>query len=413
MGVLRKNPRTVATVDVTTLGIVPDDGIDDAPILQSALNTLPYDDFYFPPGTYHFSQPVFIPSNKSVRGDQVGVSRIETLVDTAIFRVDSNRFNVTISNFTMERPQTQDSSNEIIRTDNASGVVIENLHIQSSASRAPMINLMFGANNTVRNTVVTDYQVVRTEASPEMPGLHPQVFGVGINFVHNTNVTVANNQVIQNAPLNIDFDAAVIKGVHQSSAIQVINSSSGTVTSNYVFMTGQGMDLGASSYLTVSGNFIDEVHSAGIKLVNGSHHNTIEGNYLRHNGLTGIWVSAGVAGNGGSYENLVQNNTFVGIGKGFGMDFWDTNFALSTPAAIHVQAAQLESDRVRNNTIINNNSYDNDEQRDIVMAEPSNSGSPFEAYINDPNQLKSNTVTNNIEQIGAPPGPPPLEGLPD
>jgi hypothetical protein len=78
-----------------------------------------------------------------------------------------------------------------------------------------------------------------------------------------------------------------------------------------------------------------------------------------------------------------------------------------------VQAAQLESDRVRNNTIINNNSYDNDEQRDIVMAEPSNSGSPFEAYINDPNQLKSNTVTNNIEQIGAPPGPPPLEGLPD
>ncbi|WP_442484553.1 right-handed parallel beta-helix repeat-containing protein [Aeoliella sp. SH292] len=407
MGILQKNPSPAVQkgIDVTTLGIIPNDGVDDSVALQNALNTALEDSFYFPPGTYHFGQHVFIPSNKTLRGDEVGVSKLETLTDTVIFRVDGES-NITVSNFTMERPQTQNSNNEIIRTDLASDLVFEHLHILDSASRAPIISLLGGSDNTVRDSLIENYQVVRSEESPEQPGLHDQVFGVGVNFVGNSNVTVQNNRVIQSTPVAIDFETAVIKGVHQSSAIQVIASVGGAVTDNYVSMTGQGMDLGSSSFLTVAGNFIDEIHSAGIKLVNGSNNNVVEGNYLRNNGLTGIWVSAGVASYGGSFDNLIQDNILVGIGQGFGLDFWDTNFALSTPAAIHLQAAQVGSDRVRNNTIINNRSYDNDEQRGIVVAESSNSGSPFEAYINVPSEEDSNTVHSNIEDTGLAPDPP-------
>ena len=386
-----------ATIDVSTLGALPDDGVNDAVILQNVLNGAIYDDIYLPPGAYHVDRPLFVRSNTTVRGGVGGTSRIETLSDATVFRIDDRTRNVTISNLSIERPQTQDSDNEIIRSDRSSWITIDSVDISSSASRAPMINFMGGSQNAVVNTTISDYQVVRAEPSPEKAGLHLQVFGVGINFVDNLNAKVINNRVIQQTPLPIDLNAAQIKGVHQSSAIQVINSTGAAVAENYILNTGQGMDLGGSSQVYASDNFIDEIHSAGIKLVNGSNNNTIEDNYIRNSGLTGIWVSAGVAGLGGSFENVVRNNTLVGIGKGFGRDFWDQNFALSTPAAIHLQAAQIETDRARRNIIVDNTSYYNDQQRGIVVSEPANSGSPFPAL--------DNQISNNIESADEAPAP--------
>ena len=49
-------------------GAFANDGVNDAVILQTALNNPAYTDVYLPPGVYHFDRTVFIPSNKSVRG---------------------------------------------------------------------------------------------------------------------------------------------------------------------------------------------------------------------------------------------------------------------------------------------------------------------------------------------------------
>lgn len=403
--VLRKNPAAVfsgTTVDITTLGAFANDGVNDAVVLQNALNNPAYKEVYLPPGVYHFDRTVFVPSNKSVRGDNYATTEVRTLADIIPFRFD-HVTGASIANFTITRPQTQDSNAEIIRGDYSSFITVDSIRVVNAGSRAPIILMQYGSYNRVSRCSIYDYQVKRTEPSPENPNNQLQVFGSGITFTGETDITITDCKVVQNTYLSVP--SPIIKGWHQSSAIQVPICVGGTVARNYVYQTGQGIDTSGGSYLIIADNFIEQIHSAGIKLVNGSNNNLIEDNYLRNCGLTGIWVSVGVQGNGGSYENIVRNNTLVGIGKGIGLDFWDFNFGASTPAAIHLQAAKIITDRVRDNIIRSNRTYDNGEQRGVVVAEPAQSSDPYGAI--------NNSISDNVAETSIAPDPPSLSGFLD
>jgi hypothetical protein len=89
-------------------------------------------------------------------------------------------------------------------------------------------------------------------------------------------------------------------------------------------------------------------------------------------------------------------------GLGIGADFW--NFS-SYPAAIGLQAAQIITDRVTNNTIRSNRSYDNSEQRGVVLAESATSSYPYAAA--------NNTILDNSAEFGVGPAPPALGGFLD
>ena len=95
----------------------------------------------------------------------------------------------------------------------------------------------------------------------------------------------------------------------------------------------------------------------------------------------------------------------VGIGKGIGLDFWDFNFGASLPAGIHIQAAKVEGDRVRDNIIRSNRTYDNSEQRGPVVAEPTSPSDPF-GPIN-------NSISDNLAESSVAPDPPSLNGFLD
>lgn len=395
--VFQKNPAAVSTgttVDVTTLGAFVNDGVNDAVILQNALNNPAYTEVYLPPGVYDFDRSVFIPSNKSVRGANNGVTQIRTMADITPFRFD-HVTGAAVSNLSITRPQTQDSNNEIIRSDYSSFITVDSIRVDSSASRAPIINMQYGNRNRVTRCSIFDYQVLRSEPSPETSGNQLQVFGSGITFTAESNITITDCTILQNTPMTVENP--IVKGWYQSSAIQVPVCDTGTVARNYIYRTGQGIDTSGAKELRIADNFVEQIHSAGIKLVNGSNHILVENNYLRNCGLTGIWVSVGVKGNGGSFENTVRNNIMVGIGKGIGLDFWDFNFGASPPAAIHLQAAKLDTDRVRNNLIRSNRTYDNTEQRGVVVAEPTSTSDPY-GPIN-------NTIVDNLAVSGLAPEP--------
>jgi hypothetical protein len=296
-----------------------------------------------------------------------------------------------ISNFTITRPQTQDSNNEIIRGDHSSFITIDSIRVVNSASRAPIINLQFGNRNSVTRSSIYDYQVIRSETSAEKPGNHLQVFGSGITFTEESNINIADCKVVQNVVLSVG--TPTVGGWYQASAYQVILCDTGRVAGNYVYRTGQGIDTGLSTGLSIYDNFIEQCHIAGIKMVNGSNKMTVEDNYVTTCGITGIWLSVGNTGLGGSYECIVRNNTLVSIGKGIGLDFWDGGFNNSVPAAIHLQVAKLASDRVRSNIVRSNRSYDNDEQLDIVVAEPASASFPFAAA--------GNTIIDNEAVVDA------------
>jgi hypothetical protein len=398
MACLQRNPNVIVggqTVNITALGAFPNDGVNDAVILQNALNNSAYEEIYLPPGVYHFDRSVFIPSYKSVRGDSFTNTEVRTMADITPFRIDFQTGS-TLSHLSFTRPQTANSNNEIVRGDGASLALLENLRISSAASRAPLINLIGGDRPTVSECYVFDYQVVRSEPSAERPGNHTQVYGSGITLTDCSNIAILDCEIVQSVPIFVPNPT--VKGWHQSSAIQVPICDDGRLSRNYIAYTGQGIDTSGAEGLLISHNVIEQCHSAGIKLVNGSSGMIVEDNYVRACGLTGIWVSVGVAGNGGSFDNVIRDNTLVSIGKGVGLDFWDFNFTLSTPAAIHIQAAQLESDRVRNNVIVNNFSYDNAEQRGLVMIEGSAPGSLYPGI--------NNTIQGNVAQTGAVPDAP-------
>jgi hypothetical protein len=401
MACLQKNPSVILggqTVDLTTLGAFPNDGVNDAIILQNALNNPAYEEIYLPPGIYHFDRSVFIPSYKSVRGDTFANTEVRTMADITPLRIDVTTGS-SISNLSFTRPQTSNSNNEIIRADGAQQVVLEELLISSSASRAPLINFENGGNwNTVSQCYVYDYQVIRSETSPEMPGLHTQVFGCGINMTDNSNLAILDCQVIQTAFIILPGPDPLIKGVYQASAIQAPVCDGGRIARNYITNTGQGIDTSGAEGLLISHNVIEQCHSIGIKLVNGSNNIVVEDNYLRTCGLTGIGLGSGVANSGPSYGNTIRNNTLVSIGKGVGLDFWDFNFTLSVPGAVFLPATGLESDRTRDNVIVNNFSYDNTEQRGIVMLESSAPGSLYPAI--------NNLIQGNIARTGPAPEAP-------
>ena len=61
-------PTTV--IDITTLGAIPNDGLDDYPSLQAIFSSFPTNGLviYFPNGTYNFSSEINLPSNCTLQG---------------------------------------------------------------------------------------------------------------------------------------------------------------------------------------------------------------------------------------------------------------------------------------------------------------------------------------------------------
>ena len=74
-----------APVDVTTVGVFPNDGLDDSAALTQALQT--HEELFFPAGVYDIAQTVYIPSRRRLTG--AGRDLVKLLQPTArvFFRV--------------------------------------------------------------------------------------------------------------------------------------------------------------------------------------------------------------------------------------------------------------------------------------------------------------------------------------
>jgi hypothetical protein len=84
-----QEPSTI--IDMTTIGAIPNDGISDSPALLNAIQTLPTGGaiLFFPPGIYHFTATVQMPSNCIVRGS----GSDSTVFSFNLNNTQSNSFN--------------------------------------------------------------------------------------------------------------------------------------------------------------------------------------------------------------------------------------------------------------------------------------------------------------------------------
>ena len=78
-----------------------------------------------------------------------------------------------------------------------------------------------------------------------------QIFGSGITFTAESNITITDCKVVQTNYLYVSNPQ--VKGWHQSSAIQVPVCIWGTIARNYVNQTGQGIDTSGAAKLRITG----------------------------------------------------------------------------------------------------------------------------------------------------------------
>ncbi len=373
-----------AAVDVTTLGVIPNDGINDSPAITAALAG--NSELYFPPGEYRLNSTVFIPSNRSMTGAGQDNTRFVLGNSTVAFRVDG-KSNVYLADFEIDRPFNNSVDEMIFVYNGSSHVRLDGIKTTNHRSRAPALSFHSSSNCSVRNCTTLDNMRQIFEDGQN------QVYGSGITFHSCTNVVAEYNNVSETRDLTMPSNPYF--NYHQAGSIQVSGCVNARIEYNTVIIAGQGIDAGGTTVSTIRGNYLDNCHSIGIKLVNGSNAQRVVSNYVSRCGLIGI--SLGPGNTDRAIVNcLVADNTVVGVGKGYGQDWWDGYFTGSTPAGIHIDAANTPAGRCHDDTIINNSFYDNSQL--------------VHGFINRPSSFNGYNITamNNVIRGGAAPLPPAM-----
>jgi hypothetical protein len=137
----------------------------------------------------------------------------------------------------------------------------------------------------------------------------------------------------------------------------------------------------------IEGNVIDDVHSVGIKLVNGSSLQVVRENFITRAGLVGIWLSPGST-DLPITNCLVEDNVLSRIGEGMGVEWWDGTFTNTMPAGVHLDNANSQAGRSRDNTVRDNLLYNSPETQVAYIVRPSDLSALNTTLIN-------NQTTNN------------------
>lgn len=381
----------VAPVDVTTLGIIPDDGLSDSAALAVAVED--YAELYFPPGTYELAETVYLPSNLRLIGANRESVIIKLAADTVAFRITGKR-NVEISNMTLERPlDYQNSTEEMVFVyDGCVDIHLNQLRVVNQRSRGAAFSIIDSYNCAVTECVFQDVQLVFLEDGAW------QVYGSAISWAACTGVLVEDCVVTESRDMVAEWLAkpAAQRGKYnwyQAGAFQVSHCINAVVRNNHVTTSGNGIDMGGTASALVEGNVLDQCHEAGIKLVNGSNGQTIRQNRVTRCGIAGIWLSAG-SQNFSSRDNLVEDNIIGQIGQGIGgNNYWDSWFYETVPAGIHLLYSLTSSQRLRSNTITGNRFYETGSMRSpAVMSTGSSTISAINTIQSDNLEVAGNTA---------------------
>ncbi len=379
-----------APVDVTTLGVIPNDGNDDSSALTAALQN--NQELFLPAGVYTFNSTVYIPSQRRIAGAGKDVTTIQLGADTVAFRIEGSN-NVKVSGMTINRPFDNSVEEAIFVYSGALHVHLDNMRVTNQRSRAAAFVFNTTTNCAVTNSEFIDVQRRIVEDGSE------QVYGSGITFNGCAGVHVENNTVTETR--NLALTNSTKYNWYQAGAIQVSGCRQAVVRNNRITLTGNGIDVGGTLHAIVEYNQVDNCHETGIKLVNGSSNQIVRNNYVTRCGLVGIWMSPG-SENLAIRDCIVEDNVLGQIGQGTGgNDYWDGWFNSTVPAGIHMDSASTTAQRSQNLTVRNNSFYDNASMQNAVIIRPGGTSA------------QNVTQTNNQVLAGALPSPGLPPSFPD
>lgn len=376
-----------APVDVTTLGAIPNDGLNDYAAINLAIQQNP--EVYIPAGTFHLGQTIYIPSNRTVTGAGIDQTRIEMLADAVVFRVDA-RVNVLVSGMTLNRPFNNSMEEMIFIYNGSSNVTIDSVKVTNARSRTPSILATVSYNITIKNCIVVDTQRHILEMSDNDTTLAMQVYGSAITCSVSDGLVIYGNDVYETRDLTT---TSLKKAYYQAGAIQISSSRNALVACNRVDITGNGIDAGGATNVVIRGNVISNCYETGIKLVNGSNNQLVSDNTISSCGITAIWLAPGSTDRA-IFDSIVDNNVISRSGRAIGdVGYWAGSFGGTMPAGVHLDTANAVANRSYNNTVTNNRFYMMQSAANTVIVRAGSASA-----IN-------TTLSNNTSQAGEPPTP--------
>lgn len=411
MGVLAAAGRMEAVqTEVTAQGIVPGDGKDDAPAIQRALRERVEVDL--PAGTYDLGSTVYVPSGRTLRGAGMAATILRLGADTVAFRVEGQH-DVLLAGFAVDCSGFDNSVNEAIRVyarkppaDSPCRVQVSEVRVLNRRSRAPAISFSHAEDCAVRHCEAVDNTRLIWAAPEGIAAGDPpqawQVYGSGITFSHSRKVVVEHNQVLETEAHLAIMTAPPppsYSRYFQASAIQVVACTDAVIQYNRVKGTGQGIDSNRTDGALIRGNMIENCQSHGLKLAHFARQQRMVGNWIKHAGAQGIALGPG--NDEPTSDCTVEDNVFVGIGKGMGEGWWDRTGKADYPACIHLDQAKTPGRGSHDCVIRNNISYDNEKLtkkvgNPVVVVRAA--GQPLGAY--------NLTLENNRLASGPAPEPP-------
>ena len=401
-----------ALVDVTRLGILPDDGVADSQAIRLALRD--HSELFFPPGKYVLDTTIYLPSESRIQGASGTATVFQLGADTVAFRVEGQH-DAVLENFGIDCSAFDSSVNEAVFVyarkspeGNPQRVQINGVRVVNRRSRAPALSFIHADDCAVRRCETVDNTRLIWAApdgiAPGDPPMAWQVYGSGITFNQCRNPVVEFNRVYE-TDAHIRVMTAppppYYQRYFQGSAIQVVACSNALIQSNWVQHTGQGIDSNRTDGALIRGNVIDNCQSHGVKLAHFAKNQRIVGNWIRRAGAMGVALSPG--NDEPSVDCTVQDNVFVATGQGMGEGWWNPTGKADYPCCIHLDCAQTAGHGSRGCVIRNNTSYDNGKLTEVV-ANPV----VVAREADRPRGARDLTVENNRVVDGPAPAPPEI-----
>lgn len=321
------------------------------PSIQEAIRANPGRLVYVPPGDYEVADTIRIDADRT---GLFGPGRvIQTNPERAIVRIE-RASGVQLRDLTLTRAEgKRETMAEAVQAIDCRELVLENLQVLDTHTRAAAVELRGCAASQVRNCLVRNYHRAsvddRTD-SPDQGYAFNCMIGTGILVREGRGTLIQGNRVIEERMIPTqdvkrrfdlgryvkknatkgrlanqkDWDAGYTNNWQQGSAI-VVTSPAATdytqVLGNYIENAGQGLDIHAD-HVTVAQNIVNDA-LIGMKAMHGSRNVLIIGNQFSKNTLWGIGLMPGAASyaaktsganvDGGS---IIANNIISDFGYG-------------------------------------------------------------------------------------------------
>lgn len=272
------------SVDVTTFGAIPNDGLGDYAALNTAIAA--HDEIYIPAGVYDISQTLYIPSQRRLTGASRDAVVIRLATDTVAVRIDGQR-NIKISGMTFERPLAfENSSEEMLRIYNSSSnVQLHQLRILNHRSRGAAAFVLDSYDCAVTQCEFLNVQTLLQEFDDGETNW--EVYGSAIHFVDSAGVLVEDCQITESRDLVAEWESKPEEertkyNWYQAGALQINHCVDAVARNNQISTTGGSIGFYADTSSPSANNRFDNFsvtvgRSDLAPLFNDSGTNTLQG----------------------------------------------------------------------------------------------------------------------------------------